>query len=461
MRPQYAGFVSCGDLDVLGGALDFSPNTYCQTIDARDVIHRNSSNCFQTRSTWTKRLSWNAFLHLKNPRNAFSLRTLPLSFLLTLNSHFSEFILGDEMEFDEVFFCQEAKHNVLQMPNFCPNYCYTDHMFGIWNKKQPNMYFLGTTRPYTGAFGCNFQLCLPAEFFDFYSLGLGSMVWFVSLFLSFTNQGIAEVNAMFVHRMITDAQFARGISDQFPAYMHRQRVTHYVQASEPDKLHVHWAGMCTVFAWDHGFLFQSVLIADWRPSHNFVFGDTVSVSSFFLPREVVFHWSVLNFCGLQIGSSMIFWPVRHILRVSQVLGCELSKEGAKRHGLEKEWMTGPINALRCRIVGPYALPDAAARYRKSCEKLGTNYMYLNMIYRIWGDTCLKKEAPEVQGPCFGGLPYFFLWQICWIPFKHNQCRFASHSIRKSSSLSPHCFMFVWFLKYLHRQSPSSATTRTG
>lgn len=61
------------------------------------------------------------------------------------------------MEFDEVFFCQEAKHNVLQMPNFCPNYCYTDHMFGIWNKKQPNMYFLGTTRPYTGAFGCNCQ----------------------------------------------------------------------------------------------------------------------------------------------------------------------------------------------------------------------------------------------------------------------------------------------------------------
>ena len=85
----------------------------------------------------------------------------------------------------------------------------------------------------------------------------------MSLFLSFTNQGIAEVNAMFVHRMITDAQFARGISDQFPAYMHRQRVTHYVQASEPDKLHVHWAGMCTVFAWDHRFLFQSVLSDDW------------------------------------------------------------------------------------------------------------------------------------------------------------------------------------------------------
>lgn len=101
-----------------------------------------------------------------------------------------------------------------------------------------------------------------------------------------------------------------------------------------------------------------------------------------------------------LGSSMIFWPVRHILRVSQVLGCELSKEGAKRHGLEKEWMTGPINALRCRIVGPYALPDAAARYRKSCEKLGTNYMYLNMIYRIWGDTCLKKESTGSSGSLF-------------------------------------------------------------
>ncbi len=29
--------------------------------------------------------------------------------------------------------------------------------------------------------------------------------------------------------------------------------------------------MCTVFAWDHRFLFQSVLIDDWRPSANFVF----------------------------------------------------------------------------------------------------------------------------------------------------------------------------------------------
>ncbi|CAK9109555.1 unnamed protein product [Durusdinium trenchii] len=48
-------------------------------------------------------------------------------------------------------------------------------------------------------------------------------------------------------------------------------------------------------------------------------------------------------------------------------------------------MTGPVNALRCRICGPYATPDAAARYRRSCQKLGTNYMYLNMIYRIWGD----------------------------------------------------------------------------
>ena len=48
---------------------------------------------------------------------------------------------------------------------------------------------------------------------------------------------------MFCHRMLTDAKFQQEVSDQFPAYMHRQRVTHYVQASEPDKLHVHWAGM--------------------------------------------------------------------------------------------------------------------------------------------------------------------------------------------------------------------------
>lgn len=113
----------------------------------------------------------------------------------------------DEVEFDEVFHCQEARHKTLEMP-FCPHYSYTDHLFGIWNTRQPNLYFLGTTRPYTGAFGC-----------------------------------VAEVNAMFVHRMICDQQFAQGIREQFPAYMHRQRVTHYIQASEPDKLHVHWAGM--------------------------------------------------------------------------------------------------------------------------------------------------------------------------------------------------------------------------
>ena len=61
---------------------------------------------------------------------------------------------GDEVEFDEVLTCQEAKHNTLQMQN-CPSYCYTDHIFGIWKQSQPNLYFLGTTRPYTGAFGCN------------------------------------------------------------------------------------------------------------------------------------------------------------------------------------------------------------------------------------------------------------------------------------------------------------------
>lgn len=89
--------------------------------------------------------------------------------------------------------------------------------------------------------------------------------------------------------------------------------------------------------------------------------------------------------------------LRHILRVSQVLGCELTQKEATARGLEKEWMTGPINALRCRITGPYAAADAAERYRKSCEKLGTNYMYLNMIYRIWGDPWLQKRTCSRKG----------------------------------------------------------------
>ncbi|CAJ1351559.1 unnamed protein product [Effrenium voratum] len=198
---------------------------------------------------------------------------------------------GEEVEFDQVFHCQEAKHRTLDMPNICPHYSYAEHLFGMWNaferiprnKARPNLFFLGTTRPYTGAFGC-----------------------------------VAEVNAMFVHRMITDHCFAQKISAQFPSYLHRQRVTHYVQASEPDKLHVHWAGM-------------------------------------------------------------------HMLRVSEVLGCDLSYAEARKLGLATEWMTGPINALRCRICGPYATEGAAAKYRRSCAKLGTNQMYLNMIYRTWGD----------------------------------------------------------------------------
>lgn len=73
----------------------------------------------------------------------------------------------DEVEFDEVFECSEASHRTLEMP-FCPHYAYSEHLLGIWNRARPDLYFLGTTRPYTGAFGC-----------------------------------IAEGNAMFVHRMLT------------------------------------------------------------------------------------------------------------------------------------------------------------------------------------------------------------------------------------------------------------------
>lgn len=189
---------------------------------------------------------------------------------------------GEEVEFDEVLNCDEAKHKTLSMP-FCPNYSYTDHIFGIWSRKHPNLYFLGTTRPYTGAFGC-----------------------------------IAEVNAMFVHRMITESSFHGQLVRQFPGLMHRQRVSHYVQATEPDKMHVHWAGM-------------------------------------------------------------------HCLWLSRILGCDITFSEAFKRGMVLEWMTGPINALRCRICGPYAVPGACEKYKASCQKIGTSYMFLNMIYRTWGD----------------------------------------------------------------------------
>eukprot|EP00439_Symbiodinium_sp_Y106_P049258 s1957_g6.t1 len=153
-------------------------------------------------------------------------------------------VRGEEVEFDEVLNCDEAKHKTLSMP-FCPNYSYTDHIFGIWSRKHPNLYFLGTTWPYTGAFGC-----------------------------------IAEVNAMFVHRMITESSFHSQMMGQFPGLMHSQRVSHYVQATEPDKMHVHWAGM-------------------------------------------------------------------HCLWLSRILGCDISFSEAFKRGMVLEWMTGPINALRC------------------------------------------------------------------------------------------------------------------
>jgi hypothetical protein len=52
------------------------------------------------------------------------------------------------------------------------DYKYNDHLFGIWNPAVPNVYHLGTTRPITGAFGQS-----------------------------------AELQGMFVTRMITDAPF--------------------------------------------------------------------------------------------------------------------------------------------------------------------------------------------------------------------------------------------------------------
>ena len=57
----------------------------------------------------------------------------------------------------------------------------------------------------------------------------------------------------------------------------------------------------------------------------------------------------------------VHWAGMHLLRVSQLLGCELTEEKAKRLNLEREWMTGPINSLRLRLVGPYATPGAVEK----------------------------------------------------------------------------------------------------
>eukprot|EP00931_Biecheleriopsis_adriatica_P116012 TRINITY_DN91727_c0_g1_i1.p1 TRINITY_DN91727_c0_g1~~TRINITY_DN91727_c0_g1_i1.p1 ORF type:complete len:631 (-),score=112.05 TRINITY_DN91727_c0_g1_i1:251-2119(-) len=191
-------------------------------------------------------------------------------------------VAGEEVEFDEVLACCEAKHKLLEVRG-CPHYAYSDHLYGIWSRARQNLFYLGTTRPYTGAFGC-----------------------------------MSEISAMFTHRMITDSAFHSKICKQFPSLMHGQRVLSYSSVSEPDKLHVHWAGM-------------------------------------------------------------------HCLRVAQTLGCDLSYADAKKRGLVLEWMTGPITPLRCRITGPYAVAGAADRYRRSCRKIGTNKMALNMVYRTYGD----------------------------------------------------------------------------
>ncbi|CAE8720944.1 unnamed protein product [Polarella glacialis] len=191
-------------------------------------------------------------------------------------------VAGEEVEFDEVLGCCEAKHKLLEVRG-CRPFTYSEHLYGIWNRIHPNLFFLGTTRPYTGAFGC-----------------------------------VSELSSLFVHRMLTNSSFQDFISKQFPSLMHRQRVTHHASVSDPDKLHVQWAGM-------------------------------------------------------------------HCLRIAKTLGCDLSYREAGRLGLRVEQQTGPINALRCRITGPYALPGAAARYKRSCKKINTSFMSLNMIYRNWGD----------------------------------------------------------------------------
>eukprot|EP00930_Biecheleria_cincta_P001057 TRINITY_DN102222_c0_g1_i1.p1 TRINITY_DN102222_c0_g1~~TRINITY_DN102222_c0_g1_i1.p1 ORF type:complete len:690 (+),score=84.51 TRINITY_DN102222_c0_g1_i1:54-2123(+) len=207
-------------------------------------------------------------------------------------------VAGEELEFDDVLGCSEASHKLLEIRG-CKPYAYLDYLHGVWNRSYPNLFYLGTTRPYTGAFGC-----------------------------------VSEMNALFVHRMITDRSFCTEMTKQFPSLMHGQRILNYSSVSEPDKLHVQWAGM-------------------------------------------------------------------HCLRIARALGCDLSYGEAKKRGLVLEWMTGPITPLRCRITGPYAVPDAAERYKRSCQKIHTNFMAINMIYRIYGDCLVVASWFMAAVLCYG------------------------------------------------------------
>jgi hypothetical protein len=63
-------------------------------------------------------------------------------------------------------------------------YNYEDWLFGVWNKKYPNLYYVGTTRPQTGAFASS-----------------------------------AEIENMLVYKLITDVGFKTKMDQEFDGHM--------------------------------------------------------------------------------------------------------------------------------------------------------------------------------------------------------------------------------------------------
>ena len=153
-----------------------------------------------------------------------------------------------------------------------------------------------------------------------------------------------------------------------------------------------------------------------------------------------------------LGSSMIFWPVRHILRVSQVLGCELSKEGAKRHGLEKEWMTGPINCAPLSHCWPLRPARCCGKIQEVVWKVGDQlHVPQHDLSNLGGHLSEKGKHRKFRVLVLEGYHIFVTNLLTSIQAQPVQICFSFHPEKlQSVRLSSHCFMFVWLLKYLDR-----------
>eukprot|EP00928_Gymnodinium_smaydae_P045052 TRINITY_DN30078_c0_g1_i1.p1 TRINITY_DN30078_c0_g1~~TRINITY_DN30078_c0_g1_i1.p1 ORF type:complete len:723 (+),score=87.46 TRINITY_DN30078_c0_g1_i1:244-2412(+) len=82
---------------------------------------------------------------------------------------------GTNYKPDVVMQSERAKHRTLKIEHkdgLHDEYAYDKYLYGLWHKSHENLYYLGTTRPTTGAFGC-----------------------------------CAEISNMFVYKMVTDDDF--------------------------------------------------------------------------------------------------------------------------------------------------------------------------------------------------------------------------------------------------------------